>query len=164
MNLYQLSNEYQMLLDQSFDIETGEVNETALQCLDKVADDIKNKGIAIASYIQNIEAEEMAIDAAIDRMVARRNQLIKKSKSLVDYLQSNMERCGINEISCPYFVIKLKKCPYSVDVINEEEIPNEYKKSKQVISLDKVKLKEEMQAGVVVPGAALKQNFRVEIK
>ena len=164
MNLYQLSSEYQLLLDQSFDVETGEINETALSCLDKVADDIKNKGVAIASYIQNIEAEEKAIEDAIKRMEVRKNQLLKKTKSLIDYLQSNMERCGINEISCPYFIIKLKKCPLSVDVINEDQIPDEYRKIKSVVSLDKIKIKEELQAGVVIPGASLKQNVRIEIK
>ena len=164
MKLYQIANEYESLLSQTFDEETGAVNETALAKLDELQQDMNEKGIAVASYIQNIEAEEIAIDAAIDRMIKRRDQLIKKSKSLINYLQSNMERCGINEISCPYFVIKLKKCPYSVDVVNENEIPEEYKKTKQVISLDKVKIKEELQSGVVIPGAALKQNLRLEIK
>ncbi|HLX52374.1 MAG TPA: siphovirus Gp157 family protein, partial [Aquella sp.] len=74
------------------------------------------------------------------------------------------ERCGIQEISSPNFVVKLKKCPVSVDVFNEQELPNEYKKSKEVISIDKMKIKEEIQAGVVIPGAQLKQNTRLEIR
>ena len=164
MNLYEIANEYQILLDQTFDSETGEINETALACLDKVADDMKHKGVAIASYIRNIEAEEEAIEEAIKRMEARKNQLLRKTKSLVDYLQSNMERCAISEISCPYFVIKLKKCPVSIDVINESEIPSEYLKVKKIVSVDKVKIKEELQAGVCINGVALKQNMRLEIK
>jgi uncharacterized protein (DUF169 family) len=77
-----------------------------------------------------------------------------------------MERCGINEISCPYFVIKLKKNPVSVDVFNKLQIPEQYIKTKQTIehSVDKVKIKEDILAGVEIPGATLKQNVRLEIR
>jgi len=164
MRLFEIASEYQNLLEQTFDSETGEVNEQALARLDEISVDLKEKGIAIASYIKNIEAEEKAIDAAIDNMEARRNQLTKKTKSLVNYLQSNMERCSISEISCPYFAVKLKKCPVSVEVLDENAISDEYKKSKVTISIDKIKIKEEILSGVVVEGAALKQNMRLEIR
>lgn len=164
MKLYQIANEYESLLDQTFNLETGEVNENILARLDEVKTDVKEKGIAVTSYIKNIEAEEMAIDAAIANMEVRRNQLIKKSKSLINYLQSNMERCGVSEISCPYFVIKLKKCPISVDILDENVIPDDYKKRKEVISIDKLKIKEELNNGVVIPGVTLKQNMRLDIR
>lgn len=164
MRLYEIANEYQLLLDQSINPETGEVNETALACLENIVDNVKNKSIAVASYIKNIEADEIAIDAAISRMQDRKNQITKKVESLITYLQTNMERCGINEISCPYFVIKLKKCPVSVDVIDEASIPDDYKKKKEVISIDKLKIKEELNNGVVIPGVTLKQNMRLDIR
>ena len=164
MRLYEITNEYQLLLDQSINPDTGEVNETALACLENIVDDVKSKSIAVASYIKNIEADEIAIDAAISRMQDRKNQITKKVESLVTYLQTNMERCGINEISCPYFVIKLKKCPVSVDVIDEASIPDNYKKKKEVISIDKLKIKEELNNGVVIPGVTLKQNMRLDIR
>lgn len=164
MKLFEIAGEYQALLEQTFDAETGEVNEQALAKLDEIAVDLKEKGIAIASYIKNIEAEETAIDAAIANMEERRNQLAKKTKSLINYLQSNMERCSISQISCPYFAVKLKKCPVSVDILDENAISENYKKVKSVISIDKIKIKEEILAGVIVEGAALKQNMRLEIR
>ena len=166
MKLFEIANEYQNILEETFDKETGEINEKALLRLDEVKTDIRDKGVAIASFIKNIEAEEKAIDAAISTMELRRNQLSKKALSIAYYLQSNMERCAISEISCPYFVVKLKKNPVSVDVYDEKSLPESYIKTKEVVtrSVDKMKIKEEILAGAVIPGAALKQNYRLEIK
>lgn len=164
MNLYSIANQYQEILDKTFDDETGEVNENAIALLEIVKDNIKDKGIAIASFIKNIDAEREAIEKAKKAMAEREARLDRRVSYLTSYLQSNMERCGIHEISCPYFVVKLKKCPISVDISNENEIPDDYKKVKSVVSVDKMKIKEEILAGVIIPGATLKQNMRLEIR
>ncbi len=164
MNLYNIANEYQSVLDESFNQETGEINENALMRLDEVSLKLEEKGLAVASYIKNLEAERDAIESAKRSMAARESSLDSRVEYLKSYLQSNMERCSISEIKSPYFVIKLKKCPASTDIQNEDLIPGEYKKSKEVITLDKMKIKEELLAGVVIPGAALKYNNRLEIK
>jgi hypothetical protein len=164
MNLYKIANEYQEVLSKTFDPETGEVNEAALSLLDITKGEVKEKSIAVASYIKNLEAEKIAIQSAKDAMGEREKRLANRLASLSDYLHSNMERCGINEISSPYFVIKLKKNPVSVDDYNHDLIPNEYKKTVTEIKIDKRKIKEELQAGVVIPGATLKQSTRLEIR
>jgi len=164
MNLYNIANEYQSLLDQTFDHETGELNEVVLAKLDEVQADVKEKGIAIASFIKNIEADRDAIEIAKKNMAEREARLNRRVAYMTDYLQSNMERCGISEIACPYFVVKLKKCPLSVNVLDEDAIPSEYKKMKTTFSVDKIKLKEEILAGVIVPGVELKQNVRLDIR
>lgn len=164
MKLFEIANEYQNILEETFDAETGEINQNALSKLDEITVDIKEKGIAVASFIKNIDAEREAISNAKKSMADRESKLNRRVDYLTSYLQANMERCGINEMSCAYFTVKLKKCPASVFVIDEKDIPDEYKKKKEEISLDKVKLKEHIQAGVVVPGASLKQNLRLEIR
>lgn len=164
MKLYEIANEYQDILEQSFDQETGEVNETALSKLDEIAVQLQDKGIAVASYIKNIDAERKAIEDAKKAMAEREKKLDKEIDYLTQYLQFNMENCGITEIKSPHFVIKLKKCPLSTDIIDESLIPDEYKKVKEVVSLDKMKIKEEILAGVIIPGASLKQNNRIEIR
>lgn len=164
MKLYEITNEYLSVLNEVCNEETGEINEQALARLDEVKDDLKSKGVAIASFIENIEAEEKAIEEAISKMQRRKKQLENQSNFLVSYLQTNMERCEISELSCAYFKVKLKKCPISVDVFDEAAIPDDYKKVKQVMNIDKMKIKEEILNGVVVPGATLKQNMRLEIR
>ncbi len=164
MRLYEIANEYQSILEQTFDQDTGEVNETALAKLEALQVDMQQKTIAVASYIKNLDAERKAIEEAKQAMADREKRLEKRVSYLTAYLQSNMERCAINEITSPYFVVKLKKCPLSTDILDENALPDEYKRRKEVITVDKLKIKEELLAGVVIPGAALKQNYRLEIK
>lgn len=164
MNLFKITSEYQQILDQTFDHETGEVIETALVQLALAENNVKEKAIAVASYIKNIDAERNAIAEAKKAMAEREIRFNKQIDYLTEYLRSNMEACEITEISCPYFDIKIKKNPVSVDVQDEALIPSEYKKVKEVISIDKVKIKEEILSGVIVPGAVLKQNTRLDIK
>jgi hypothetical protein len=163
-NLYEIANEYQALLEDRYDPETGEFLQPALGRIDEVSEKLEDKAIAVASYIKNLEAEREAIEKAKKNMAERESRLDKRADYLTQYLQSNMERCGITEIKSPMFVIKLKKCPISTDILDENIIPDDYKKSKEIVTIDKLKLKEEMLAGVIVPGAALKQNNRLEIR
>ena len=64
MNLYKIANEYQEILSNTFDDETGEVNENAMALLEIAKDSLEEKGIAVASYIKNIDAERKAIEEA----------------------------------------------------------------------------------------------------
>lgn len=164
MKLYQIANEYEQLLDQTFNDETGEINEVALSQMNELKESVEQKSIALASYIKNIEADRKAIEEAKREMDRREKSLEKKVDYLSQYLQTNMEKCNITEISCAYFKIKLKKCPYSVNVFDEDIISDEYKRSKVVTSVDKLKLKDELLAGVIIAGAELRQNNRLEIK
>jgi len=164
MNLYKITNEYQEALDKTYNLETGEVNECELISLEEAKEKVEEKSIAVASYIKNIDAERKAIEEAKKAMAERESKLDKRVDYLTQYLQSNMERCGIGEIKSPYFVIKLKKCPISVFIEDENSISNDYKKIKEVVSIDKLKIKEEILAGVIVEGATLKQNNRLEIR
>ena len=164
MNLYQISNEYQSILNESIDNETGEILPQALDKLDEVTKTVEEKSIAVASYIKNLDAERKAIEEAKKSMADREKSLERRVEWLTNYLQSNMERCGIFEIKSPYFGIKLKKCPLSVDIEDENLITKDYKKVKEIITVDKLKIKDELLAGVLIPGVRLKQNTRIEIK
>lgn len=163
MNLYQISVEYQNILSDLYDDE-GVINEQALAKLENNELALEKKAIAIASFIKNMDAEREAIDAAKKAMSEREKRFKKRIDELEGYLLSNMETRGINHVSCPYFDIRVKKCPPSVDVINEDEVPPEYTRTKTEVLLDKVKMLQEMKVGVIIPGVALKQNLKLDIR
>lgn len=164
MKLYEIADQYRCILNEAINEETGEINEQALAKLDEIKSDITEKGIAVASYIRNMQADMEAIQNARKEMAEREDKLKREVEWLTNYLQTNMERCGISEIKCAYFNIKLKKCPLSTDILDEQTIPDDYKKTKTVVTIDKIKIKEELLAGVVIPGVQLKQNNRIEIR
>lgn len=164
MNIYDIANEYQALLEQTYDPETGEIFPQVLAKIDELSAKMEDKAIAVASYIKNLDAEREAINQAKRQMADRESKLDKRCSHLTQYLQSNMERCGITEIKSPLFVIKLKKCPVSTEITDENIIPDDYKTFKEVVSIDKVKMKERILAGEIIPGARLSQKNRLEIR
>lgn len=163
MKLYEITNELQGIFDNVG--EEGELTQDMLDNLDALQQDFEQKAISVAAYIKNIEAEESAINEAIKDMTVRKNRLSKQVSSLMDYLQFNLQKLAINEIkSSPYFKIRLKQCPPSVDVFDENQIPAEFWREKVTASVDKVMLKEVLSEGVEVPGASIQRRIKLEIK
>lgn len=163
MNLYTIHTEYRQLLEELYD-EEGEVNETALAKLNENEKALEAKAIAVASYIKNMEAESNAMADAEKAISLRRKRLQKRAEYLVGYLQENMEKRGINKISCSWFDLTLKKCPHSVAILNGEVIPAEYIRTKIETSPDKVKMLGDLKNGVVIEGVELQQRNRLDIK
>lgn len=163
MRLYEITNEVQMVFNQIG--EDGELTQEMIENLDSLQQDFENKAISVASYIKNIEAEETAIAEAIKDMASRKSRLTKQVQGLTDYLQYNLQKLSINEIkSSPFFKIRLKQCPPSVDVFDEKAIPVEFLREKITTSVDKIMLKEVLSEGVEVPGASIQRKIKLEIK
>lgn len=161
MNLYQISNDYAMILNELYD-EDGNENPQALARLEENEVALQKKAVSLAAWIKNMEAEKDAISEARKQMSAREKALDAKIDRWQEYLKFNMESRGIFEIKCPQFELKLKKNNPSVDAYNEDEVPDEY----WVVTkrLDKVKMLSEMKNGVVIPGANIARKMRLEIK
>lgn len=164
MNLYQITEEYNNVFLNLHDHETGELDNKALEQFELLSTDLKNKTIALTCYIQNLSAERKAINDATKAMKEREDRLNKRIDGLTDYLKDNMEKCGMSEVSCPYFTLRIKNNPVSVEDYSPEMIPDEYKNVKQVISINKTKIKDAIQQGKEVPGTRLVQKTRLEIK
>lgn len=163
MKLYQIADVYQIALQNLVDPETGEINEQALARLSEISTDLEEEAKNVAAFIGNLEAEAAAIREAELNMTERRRTLEKQATKAREYLLSNMERTGINEITCPYFAIKLKRCPPSVDVMNISKLPVQY--FRQVIEVDRIAIAKALKVGAEVPGARLvTDKLRLEIR
>jgi len=163
MQLYKITNEYENVFNQVD--ENGEITTDMIETLDALQQDFENKAVCVATYIKNLEAEEAAITQAMDDMKTRKARLTKQVVSLSDYLQFNMQKLAIKEIkSSPYFKIRIKQCPASVDIISEDFIPAEFWREKVTTTIDKVRLKEVLNEGIEVAGACITRRLKLEIK
>lgn len=154
LKLYEISNKYQIELD----------DPSGYGFLDSIEDELNIKAVNVAAYIKNLEAELSAIENAITDMKNRESVTYKKICSLKEYLLFNLNKCEIKEIKSAQFDIKVKKCPASVVIINDSIIDDEYKSIKEVTSIDKNKIKNDILNGVIVDGAEIVYNTRLEIK
>lgn len=162
LRLYEIADQYQFLMNDLYDPETGVVDEAALSRLNEINDSLENKCINITRVFKSIDAERKAIEKERKAMAARESALKNQVIRLKDYLLSNMERCEIKKIECPQFSISLQKNPASVQIDDESLIPSEF--DKITIEKDISKIKDALKNGVAIPGVRLVQKHSIRIR
>lgn len=164
MNLYQLTSDFQEQATNLADLDLDE--QTLTDTLESLLFPVEVKATNVAAFVLNLESDVAAIKQAEERLFARRQSIEKRAKHLRDYLKSNMERCGISEITAndKTFSIKLKQNPESVKVEDETAIPPDYFVEKTTRSLDKATVKKAIKDGFSVAGCHLERGTRLEIK
>jgi hypothetical protein len=168
LSLWQIGTEYQNLFARLYDQETGEINEMVEGELNALAPSAEKKCIAIASWIKNLEADKAQIEYMKEEILKREAAYQKKIDEWTNYLDSNMKRCKIKEIACPYFTIRIKTNPYSTDIEDETLIPEQFMKTREIVKVetkpDKNAIKEEvLRTGIQVPGALVHQKTKLQI-
>lgn len=168
MNLYQIGTEYQKLLSQLYNPETGEVDTEIDAQLNALSPTAEEKCLAVAKWIKHIESEKKQIEFMKEELLRREAVFDKEIEQKFNYLKMNMERCKIDKITCPYFTIRIKTNPWSTDILDESQIPENFMRTKEIVKTerkpDKNAIKEEvLKTGVQIPGASVQQKRKLEI-
>lgn len=159
MNLFQLSSQYQQLLDKD------EYDSHEMEAIEQLSDNIEDKAIAISHYILNMQYEMEAVTHRQKQMYERARGLKMKIETLENYLRESLQKCKIEKISkSPDFVISVKYNPPSVHIDDEKKLPQDYFKRKEVYTVDKELIKLDIDKGIDVPGASIVRKTRLEIK
>lgn len=123
--------------------------------------ELQQKGLNYVHYIKKLESDlELAkvYEDQVKSFKQRKEKLIERLKdALLDAVLIN------GDIETDIFKIATRKSE-SIQVIDENEIPMCYYTSKMVRTLDKVKIKEAIKSGELVPGAELRENRNLSIK
>lgn len=147
--LYEITSEIKEIESLDFD------DETIADTLAAVRGDFKTKATAVLMVIGNYQADVDSIDAQIERLILRKKTMTNQRERLRDYLLTNMEAAGITKIECPYFTASIRKGSESVEILNEDQIPDEFMKTKVTISADKKAIADAIKSGAEVPGAVM---------
>lgn len=163
VKLYDLTEMYQnawdMVEDESTDLTLVE------QALTAIEGAIEVKAGNIAIFIKSLDTDAKAIKDEEDRLLARRKAIENKRDGIKLYLQQEMEKVGIDKIKTSTHSIGIQNNPWSVEVVDEGQIPKDYFKiiPEQRV-LDKVLLKKELTEGVEISGAILRRGRSVRIR
>lgn len=161
LKLYQITNGFMALNDQD-DLSDEEKQELGLQ----LCDALQNKSANIIAYYQNEMALLDGIDAEIKRLQEYKKATQNKVERYKDYVKSNMELLGIDKIETALGKISIAKSPISVEVVDVDKIPNQYKIVVSDIKVDKQKIKEDFKnTGEIVDGVnIITNNTNLRIK
>ncbi|AIM64245.1 Siphovirus Gp157 [Weissella ceti] len=157
MSLYDLSSKYLEVYNMD-DVDAEAWTDT----LDAIDEAIEAKADNIGSLIRSLEADAEMFKKEADRFSAKKKIAENKVKSLKKYVQSNMELLDKPKIKTDRFTFGIRNNAESVEVLNEDMVPDGY--TKNVRTLDKSKIKADLQAGHNIKGVELKRTQSLIIK
>lgn len=162
MNIYQIQNEYQLLINQLIENE-GELTpelETALQ-INK--EQLESKSVDYCYVIKQFDAECEIIDNEIKRLQQAKKVRENTIERLKQTLSNAMRSFEVNEIKTPLVKLSFRKSE-SVIVYDTNSLPQMFKTIKVTETPDKTKIKDAIKAGETVVGAELVINQNLQIK
>jgi chaperonin cofactor prefoldin len=154
--LYEIKNSLLELANMDADCE--DMREAIRNTMDAVDGEFREKALAVAHYIKNIDADAESIDAEIKRLTARKKAVNAKQDAIKDYLRSNMDATGIKKIECPIFTILAVQGREIASIDNESLLPDEFVEIKAVIQPKKAEILKALKSGADVPGASIKKS------
>lgn len=161
MKLYELSNNYQNLLEI---MDNPEIPKEEIEkAINEIEDKFNDKAENICKVIKSIELEAKAIKEEEKRLATRRITLENRVKNLKYYLDAEMKATGIKKIKGDIFTLSIQKNVPSVEINNLEVIPLEYFIIQEPM-INKKGIMDKLKSGEVIPGACLKQTESIRIR
>ena len=162
MNIYQIQNEYLLLVNQIIE-NGGEVTPQQELNLQITREQLQDKGTNYAFVIKKLDAECDIIDAEIKRL----SELKKVRQNACERLKSNishaMQTFEVDKIESPLIKLSFRKSQ-SVNVADVNSLPSEYKTIKVTEQADKVKIKQALLNGEVIEGCEIVNSQNLQIK
>jgi hypothetical protein len=160
-SIYQLTTEAKELASL---LSEGEITPEIENALVINQTDLQTKALNYGYVVKSFQDDVEAIEAEIKRLQGlktTRSNAIERMKSAV--LEA-MQVYGIEKIESPTLKLSVRNNPESVDILNEYQVPDIYRKEKITVSIDKDLIKEDLKSGLEVPGAVLKRTKSLTIK
>lgn len=160
--LYELTDMYNNILELIEDEDTD--NESLNNALAAIEGDINSKAENTAKLIKNIDGHVIALKEEEKRLQAKRKVLENKRESIKEYLEYQLESIGKDKVVTPLFTVARQNNPPSVNILDEDSIPETYKKEVTTTSIDRKELLAALKEGKEVAGAEIKQGKHLRIK
>lgn len=165
MRLYELTAEYEAILEQAFNTATdGEIDgEIALQ-LDAIEAELDKKLANCCRMVRNMQGIADSLQSEIGRLQTKQKSANRAIESIKDYMQANLEKIGIDKRKVDdLFTVSIQASPPAVSVDDLDAVPNEFDKEPARV-IDKTLIRVALQAGREIPGCTLVQSKHLRIK
>ncbi len=156
-NLYDLTSDLAIINNDIADAG-GELTAELESLLDAAGLAVKDKIQSIGKWTLNLNSKVEAIDKEIERLQHNKKMAENLNTRLKDYVKMCMTRAEIGKLEFTTFTVAIQKNPPSVEIVNEEAVPNAYKTIKQVVSVDKRRILEDLKTGEKIEGCSLISN------
>ena len=160
-SIYQLTTEAKQLASI---LSEGELTEDIENALEINQNELQKKAIDYGYVMKSFESDIDAIDEEIKRLQAlksvRKNGIDRMKSALLEAMQVY----DIQKVETPTMKISIRNNPESVELVNEYQVPDKFRKQKVTETIDKTGIKNALKNGEEVPGAVLVRNQSIQIK
>lgn len=160
-NFYQITAGFPALM------ENEDITEDEKKKIEEELDILlQQKSKNVIGYAKNIDLTIRAMKEEEKRIADNRKGLESKLNKFKDYVKECMERSGISKIETAIGTISIVKNPTSVEVINPDQVPDEFLRVKTSIEVDKTKIKKTLKETGEVPDGVriVNDSYRLDIK
>ena len=161
LSLYEITNAFPAIMEsEEMTEEDKKKVEEELTLL------LQQKSQNIIGYTKNIELTINAMKEEEDRIATNRKILENKLSRFKDYVKECMENNGFTKIETGLGTLSIAKSPASVEILNEDEIPSEFKQEVVSIKIDKTKIKNNFKETGEIPAGVniVTTNTNLRIK
>ena len=157
LSLYEISNAIAK-------IEELAESETELQeYLDSAQISLQNKVMDVVGYSQSLKAYGEAVKLEAERLSSLSKSIERRSNNLKAYLSYCMQKNGLERIETPIAILSFRKSE-QLEIINPEQVPNNFKKVTEIVTIDKLAIKKAINEGEEVAGVQLNHIKNLQIK
>lgn len=159
MRLYELSDAINKVAEMMEDGFEG-LEDT----LESIEATFQQKVESIVKLKHSKDLQAKMIGEEIERLSAMKKKLTDESKWLGDYVEAEMKRTNTQEVKSNLFKIRLKATPPRVEGTDIFSLPDVYVRRKTIEEPDKIKIKEALQKGEIIPGWELKSDLKLSVR
>jgi hypothetical protein len=146
LSLYQITSAFPVLME-SEEI-TEDIKEQIKEELHQL---LENKSKNIIGYIRNTDLTIEAMKQEEKRIAEIRKTLERKQENFKTYVKECMNQNDITKVETELGTISLAKSPISVEIINADEVPSEFKNVVTEVKIDKKKIADNFKTTGEVP-------------
>ena len=161
LSLYTITNAFPALMEQE---EMTEEEKTKVE--EELTTLLNEKSQSIIGYTKNIELTIEAMKTEEKRISDNRKILENRLAKFKEYVKECMEKGGFTKIETELGQLSIAKNPMSVEIENEEKIPNEFKVEVVTTKVDRTAIKNHFkETGELIPGIKIiteKTNLRIK--
>lgn len=154
-SLMEITDHLQALFDTVEMIDSPELKKEAEAEIQRYLESEVRKVDSINSYLNQCEAQQAAVKAEIERLRARLSVWENREERVRKYVQEVMERFGDKKLEGRTATFSLRAVPASVIILDESEIPEEFKRTTVSVTVDKKAIKKAIDDGRDIAGADL---------
>ena len=141
-------------------INNDELNDSQKKELSKeIIKELQAKGTNIIAYIVDSESLLERMKAEEERLTNLRKSGETKLELFKSYVKNNMEAMGIKKIQTELGTMSVCSNPISIEIVDENIVPIEFKKQKVTTSIDKAAIKNHfVSTGELIDGVKIVSN------